>query len=207
MCYNQRMKTEWSPPVDVVHELEQRAEAGNYVDVLDYVCAWIEGGRTLVELTASVQRKVKSQLGEMTITATLRHLFGKATVAERYAQARADSAVALADHAVEIIDEASTASREELKKAVARSEVRQWLASKYNRAVFGDAPPSVAVQVNIPSLHLDALRQRESAAVSAPRVSANPSVSVRVSPLALLESGRDDEPSNHSPDILTDASA
>ena len=74
-----------------------------------------------------------------------------------YRAARAASAAALADAALDIAD----ASRETgTSKARLQIETRQWLAGVYNREDFG-VNKQPGVTVNIGSLHLDSLRQSQ----------------------------------------------
>ena len=77
-----------------------------------------------------------------------------------FEDARRQSADAHAENAVKILDEASSDSTAEVTLARARSDVRKWLATSFNRAQYGD--PGVSVKVNnavsIGQLHLDALR-------------------------------------------------
>lgn len=79
------------------------------------------------------------------------------TAYEKAMELKADT---LIDDAAEIVDCADTSSREALQKADMRAKFRVWWASKLNRKTYGDPEKnSVAVNVNIESLHLDALRR------------------------------------------------
>lgn len=76
---------------------------------------------------------------------------------EKAMELKADT---LIDDAAEIVDCASTASREDLQKADMRAKFRVWWASKLNRKTYGDPDKNaVAVNVNIETLHIDALRR------------------------------------------------
>jgi transcriptional regulator with XRE-family HTH domain len=81
-------------------------------------------------------------------------------------QAHADSRVhaseGLAESALEIADDLAGASKEEIAAAKLQIETRQWLAAVWNRDRYGK--DTAAVQINIGSLHLEALRQAGSAA-------------------------------------------
>ena len=69
--------------------------------------------------------------------------------------ARARAADALVDQTVAIADAATPADAQVARLKI---DVRQWAASRWNRAEYGqDRGPAVAI--NIGSLHLDALRQ------------------------------------------------
>lgn len=73
------------------------------------------------------------------------------TIALRSARARA--AEALVDQTLQIAD---AASPQEAQVARLRIDTRQWIASRWNRAEYGQ--DKAAVEINIGSLHLDALR-------------------------------------------------
>ena len=79
---------------------------------------------------------------------------------ERLTRARETSAHALVEEALAIAD---SATHDDDRAKRLQVQMRQWLAGKFNRAAYGDAP-APAVQVNLGQLHLDSLR----------RVNANP---------------------------------
>ena len=79
---------------------------------------------------------------------------------DAYKLAKSESADALVEEAGEILDDASTKSGPDVQKARSRAEHRRWVASKRDRAQYGDdAKALVAVNLDLGSLHLDALRQ------------------------------------------------
>lgn len=79
---------------------------------------------------------------------------------EAYDQAKADSADALVEEAGEILDQAPTDSAPQVTKAVKRAEHKRWLAGKRDREQYGDDKgANVNVNLDLSSLHLDALRQ------------------------------------------------
>lgn len=82
-----------------------------------------------------------------------------------YLRARATSADALAESALDIADASSETGT---SKARLQVETRQWLAGVYDREQYGQQKPGVTV--NIGQLHLDALRQRQAEKVAAPSV-------------------------------------
>lgn len=63
----------------------------------------------------------------------------------------------LADEAREIVDSVPE-TREAIAKAKLASDMRTWLAGKWNREQYGEQKPS-SVQISIGQLHIDALRQ------------------------------------------------
>ena len=77
-----------------------------------------------------------------------------------YLVAKSESADALVEEAGEILDGASTETGPDVQKAKERAAHRRWLASKRDRAQYGDdAKALIAVNVDLSSLHLDALRE------------------------------------------------
>lgn len=76
-----------------------------------------------------------------------------------FLSAQRSAAFALAEQGMQIIDNASTISREDIAKAKERAHYRQWLASKLDRETFGDQP---LVQINdqrsFGSMFLEALK-------------------------------------------------
>ena len=72
-----------------------------------------------------------------------------------YAHARRQAASALVDESLDIVDQAES---DNVQVAKLRADTRKWIASKLDRATWGDdRGPTVAIQIN--GLHLDALRQ------------------------------------------------
>lgn len=133
-------------------------------DLLHYVCARVTSGASLkalsLELSASVGRPISYER-------LMRFLY------DRYAVESVDSAIdaarvrashVLADESLEIADAATPETAQ-----VARVKVNQrnWLAERYNRKQYGqDKGASVNVQVNVASLHLEALQRIEASVVS-----------------------------------------
>lgn len=78
--------------------------------------------------------------------------------AERIACARRDGAKAMVSETIDIADELELQIMvDPVRSAQSRINVRQWLAAKRNREMFGEQA-KVAVQVNVNNLHLTALR-------------------------------------------------
>jgi len=82
----------------------------------------------------------------------------------RFDEARRESAAGLAEEAMEILD-APESAKDPATASMARERAkhRQWLASKYDRATFGEQPAQINVGFNVGALHLEALRQHGSA--------------------------------------------
>jgi hypothetical protein len=77
----------------------------------------------------------------------------------QYEEAKRDAAEALVDEAQAILDdEAPVFSPAEVTLRKARANFRTWLAGKKDREQFGEANAQVDVNLNLGSLHLDALR-------------------------------------------------
>lgn len=75
--------------------------------------------------------------------------------------ARQEQAEAIAEELVQIADDTQgTDSAVEVMSAKLRVDVRKWLASMNNPERFADKRGQVNLQVNIGSLHLDAMRRR-----------------------------------------------
>jgi transcriptional regulator with XRE-family HTH domain len=77
---------------------------------------------------------------------------------EAYDAAKKEHAAASVDEARSLIDKADLFP-EAINKAKAQAEIRKWHASRLAREEFGDSPKN-ATQINIHTLHLDALRVR-----------------------------------------------
>jgi hypothetical protein len=149
----------------MVAELERlAAEMGEGMTAIDYVCERTAGGDTLIEICRDVGKTIGHNLQGGTLSSWIN------TDQERRAKiqaARAIGAISLAEQGMEMIDDADE-SREAIAKAKASAEYRQWLASKWNRPMFGADVAQVQVNVSTGSLLLDALRQRQVTAVTQP---------------------------------------
>jgi len=77
-----------------------------------------------------------------------------------YEAAKRDSGDALVEAAGEVLDNASVLSSQHIAKARAQSGFKTWLAGKRDREQYGDDAAQVNLNVNLNSLHLEALRSR-----------------------------------------------
>lgn len=77
----------------------------------------------------------------------------------KLADARRQQALSLVEEAGQILDEAKPLDAAEASIIRARADHRKWMASKLHRELFGDQAPGVNFNLNIQSLHLEALRQ------------------------------------------------
>lgn len=148
----------------LIEELERRAvaaseEAGEPQGPLDVIHDWVASGGTMIDLTLDLAKRIgytniseRSGILSAWVNSTPE---GRATLA----QAREIAAHRLAEETEDILDQADE-TKEALAKAKLRAENKRWLASKWNRAVYGENVPQVAVSFDIGQLHIDAMRQR-----------------------------------------------
>lgn len=147
---------------------EAQRELGNDATALDYVCYRIENGGTLREMAS----EVTAVLGYIVRSSLVRaaavegHEAGAAT--ERLKASRARGASELVEEAKEIIDNVAP-DRDAIAKAKAQSEVRTFIASRWDRENWGEAPRQVT-NVSIGSLHIEALRSHKRARVAAQQI-------------------------------------
>lgn len=124
---------------------------------LDYVCHWIESGKTSKALALDLSNALPFELDYAGLMRYLRSTHGTEKVDQAIEQARVQSSYALSEEALDIVDERADTSAE-VARAASRARSRQWMAERYNSAKFGQQKGSVTV--NIGTLHLDALRAR-----------------------------------------------
>jgi hypothetical protein len=138
-------------------EWTQTQDEGSY-DVLDYACSWVASGHTLTKLTDEISETLKWDISRDMLMRYLKD--GRPDAARRLEQARLDGAHGMVDQGIKIIDDASTADKEQLMKAKMQAEIRQWTAERWNRKELGRAP-EVQITVNNNTLHIDAMRTRQ----------------------------------------------
>lgn len=125
---------------------------------LDYVCLWVESGKTLLELTRQLEAATGETLHVAMLGNYLRRHWSDAT--ERLDEARTRGADILAERSFEVT-EGRADTTADVGRMRAQSAAMQWLAGGWNRKRYGQGSRAdVAVQVNVGSLHLDALRAR-----------------------------------------------
>lgn len=136
-------------------EYEDEAEGGT---VLDYVVRWQESGQTLTALCLEISDKIGLEVNRGALTRYLGETFGD--VADvRLERARRVGAHAIAEGNIDIVEDVS-ASKEAIARAKLQTDVRSWVAGKWNRADYGEPKAGVAVQVNLGSAFLDSLRRQ-----------------------------------------------
>jgi hypothetical protein len=139
-----------------VDELDDKATT------LDYVVSWIESGRTMIELSKALTEDAGEEISDRYVSRYLHDTYGD-EYAGRVGAARRIGAFAMVDQAIDIVDEASTFDKTHLAKAVARANVRQWTAERFNRKELGAPKGEGTTNITINSLHIDALRARNAA--------------------------------------------
>lgn len=147
----------------MIAELERRTRAHFEDDTsthLDYVCAWVESGKTMLALSkelaaaAGYADMLPGMLGRY-----LRAEWG-ADVTPKLANARTIGAHGLVDEAMEISDEGVEAAPD-AARARNRIAARQWAGERWGREDYGTKPAGGAhVTLNLGFLHLSALRAR-----------------------------------------------
>jgi hypothetical protein len=157
----------------MVAELERRAAElhtlEDPVTALDVVATWIAGGGTMRALAADLSEKLGQPVSYGVLSAWANKTEeGKAALVA----AREIDAHNLVEEGQEILDDlaGTEVTREEINLAKARSEVRLWRASRYNRRQFGADVPQVNVGLSINGQHLEALRIRAVEAKAAPLI-------------------------------------
>ncbi len=90
---------------------------------------------------------------------------------EALAEARKVAAAGLVDEARELVGRLGESAPSEKVAAInARVKFNTWLSSVFDRATFGNAPPTVTVQLNVGALHLQALERAKMPAPELPAV-------------------------------------
>ena len=117
---------------------------------LDYVASWVADGRTLTALAHELVCSHSLVMGY------LRRKCGADVVASVMREARETGAHVLVEDALDIAD---AATEENVQVARLRTTTRTWVAERWNARELASKGPSVALQVNVGTLMLEALRQ------------------------------------------------
>jgi hypothetical protein len=116
---------------------------------IEWVCDLIRAGdRTLTQIAA--------MLGT-TRPILYQYLHVNEEHKRLYQRARLESAGALAEQAMQIVDESDPMVPASVQQARERSGVRRWLAERFDRDTFGQPVGGNVIQIG--ELHLDALRK------------------------------------------------
>lgn len=148
----------------VSDELEKRTKAAFEPEVgdevqpttLDFVCYWIESGRTMKALAKELEDCLPFDVDYGFLMRHLYKIYGDSTVDQRIDAARTKSADVYAEESLDITDERAQTPMD-VNRNASRARSRQWLAEKWNAGKYGQK--AVTVQVSIGELHLNALRQ------------------------------------------------
>jgi Bacteriophage Sf6, terminase small subunit-like len=124
---------------------------------LDWVVAQLESGISVRKIGDALRAEAGEESSPQWIYTLLHGLAPEAK--ERVREARKVGATALADQALEIADRPATSTAEVQANRLA-VDTRRWIASSFDRATFGDAPPKVELAIDLGQLHLEALRRR-----------------------------------------------
>jgi hypothetical protein len=151
----------------MILELERRAKAFDESTVLEYATDWVGGGKTLLDLTADINKSLK--LGDTYVSRNMvsSYLNGLEGGLKALADARLEAGHSLADDSLRIVDE-PVESKEEVAANKLRAEQRTKLAGFWNRGVYGQQQQGISVQFNLGESHLDALRLRNVTAKTTP---------------------------------------
>lgn len=147
-------------------EMERRAAKAELTP-LEYALEWVESGKTLVQLTDAINKTLQQGEDYVTRSMVSRYLNGLPGGTEALAGARKEGAHGMAEGALTIIDRPAD-SREEIAANKNAAELRLKLAGFWNKGEYQDTKNNVNVQVNLPAMHLDALRQRAVLAKTTP---------------------------------------
>jgi DNA-binding transcriptional ArsR family regulator len=121
---------------------------------LDYVADWCASGKTLTALARDLN------VSHSLVMNHLRREYGAEVVSDTMRAARETGAHVLVDQGLDIADAATPETAQVARLQVA---TRQWVAERWNARELAAKPASVAVQVNVGALMLEALRQPVSA--------------------------------------------
>lgn len=147
---------------------EFEGEAGK--DVLDYVCAWLENGQTMLELARSLTAELNPgadidddvrHISPNMIRRVLLDYHERDKLDQRLRDSRTVAAFAMVDKATAIIDDVSAMTKEAVSHAKERANVRLWTSERYNRGELGGSPKTaIAIQVNAGEAHITAMTRR-----------------------------------------------
>lgn len=142
-------------------ELLRRAkdELGDDANALDYGEYWTASGRTMTALANTVAHKAGMTVSREMVRRAIYSDESEPGEAERRLRlARTRGAHAMVDDAKDIID-GSIVHRDHLAKSKLQADIRERIASKWNREEWGETKQP-ALTINVASLHLDSLRRQ-----------------------------------------------
>lgn len=116
---------------------------------IDYICERVIAGDTIKTIAHGLG------CGERMIYKYIQHEDNNIA----YREARRLAADALVEQGQDIIDNADVDTSASVAKAKAQADYRRWRAGSDNREVYGGPQPAAAVQINLGSDFLGALRE------------------------------------------------
>lgn len=123
---------------------------------LDYVCHWMECGKTAKALAADLSTSLSFDVDYAALLRYLRNTYGEQATESAMDAARTRASHSLAEDAIGLIDAADRDSSSAVSKAAAQARSRQWMAERYNPSRFGQLK-GVNVSISVGDLHLQAL--------------------------------------------------
>jgi len=146
-------------PVDVSVGLSSHA------DLLDYVMARIESGTTMKKLAAELSEDSKRDITYSKLVRFLMSRYDEARVNQALDVARSRASHCYVEDALSIVD-APAYDSVSVQQARAKANQRNWMASRYNPKAYGSQQGAqVSVQLNVSTLHLEALQRIEASTV------------------------------------------
>ncbi len=142
--------------------------------LLDYVTARVESGTTLKQLATALQQSLQRELTYHQLTHFLRSRYGQDRYDNALALARLRASHWMAEDALDVVDKPAYDSVT-VQQARGKASQRNWLASRYNPEQYGQqrTGANVSVQLNVSTLHLEALQRADSQALPATDVPAS----------------------------------
>jgi Ser-tRNA(Ala) deacylase AlaX len=149
----------------MVEQLELKAKAAGIESRLDYVLGRIEAGEMVYEIAEDVGGSVN-----MLRQWAYLQVNGK----ERWKAAMTERSHALVEQGVQIVRDLKGVDIDKVDVARAKLEVDQLnlIARAHNRPVYGNDQTAAIVNVNLGTLHLDAMRQVRPGVSSQPMIEA-----------------------------------
>ena len=142
------------------HIKRQIAERGGWERILERLAS----GETVTDIARTFTRPD----GQAISRSFLSNLLHKDPERSQLAyKAKVEGASAMVDHALRIVDSAPI-DRDSIAKAKVMADMRVRVAGFLDREQFGERRDGMTVNVNMASLHLDALRHRELPTVAVP---------------------------------------
>lgn len=151
----------------VIDTFDPDPEDNPQPSTLDYVCHWMECGKTAKALAADLSNALPFECDYAMLMRYLRNTFGEQAAEQAIDASRTRASHSLAEDALDLIDNADRDSSSAVSKAAAQARSRQWMAEKYNPSRFGQKVQQ-SVSISVSALHLEALRARPNRVTGSP---------------------------------------